>query len=385
MIPLLSLIVASWVAFEDQYSTAAPTAPVVSKQVLPALKSGVDWLLSQQSSDGGWHSETYGNMKGGVGNTALVLAALSQVPGELDPKVQAAFERGVNFLIANLDEHGLVRAPDHSADYPVYATALVLTALERRPHPGAHASRPRLCQGLLLAQRSTANGWPQDHPDSGGWGILGGADSRPDGTSPSNISVTAHVLAALSVTKTLTPTARTEALEFLARCQNLKDDTSNDGGFVFTPRRDDPLNKARVLRTEPRGLQAHSYRTATYDGVLSLLACGISRTDSRLKDSHAWLLRDEPAATGGTPENDVDWATLRKGLEYYEAAAAARLYQLTADPLLARKQKLQIESLLARQRTDGSWSSQYAWMREDDPLIATALMVSTLAQTFVVK
>ena len=48
-----------------------------------SIQRGIDWLLKQQSvDDRGWHSETYGAMRGGASSTSLVLYAASHLPAE---------------------------------------------------------------------------------------------------------------------------------------------------------------------------------------------------------------------------------------------------------------------------------------------------------------
>ncbi|MBX3439176.1 MAG: hypothetical protein KF861_16925, partial [Planctomycetaceae bacterium] len=98
-----------------------------------AIDRGISWLLQQQSDVGGWHSQTYGNMKAGVGITGLVLATLAESPAIHETRTKSAFRRGVNYLAAGRGPQELVCAPEGSIDYPVYATALLLTAISQMP------------------------------------------------------------------------------------------------------------------------------------------------------------------------------------------------------------------------------------------------------------
>src|SRR5438552_15497397 len=49
----------------------------------PALARAAQYLWSQQASDGGWHSNTYGLLRSGQSLTPFVLDALLQIPGKV--------------------------------------------------------------------------------------------------------------------------------------------------------------------------------------------------------------------------------------------------------------------------------------------------------------
>lgn len=343
------------------------------ENVEDAIKRGVRWLLQQQAEDGGWHSDTYGNMRGGAGNTALVLAALSQRNGERGTDTQAAYERGVRFLTTNLERQGFAQPPADIADYPVSATALLLTALSRRPVAVAKEIKPRLCSALRIAQRGSANGWREAHPDFGGWGLTVDRDVESDPANPSNLTATACALTALQSHEALTPAVRQDALKFLGRCQRQKSDDEDFGGFAFTVRAEDSLNKAGWRRTAGGLSEARPYPSTTCDGVIALLACGVAADDTRVTSAIAWLIRNATADSAVLPK-------FRKGLAFYEAQALAHVCRLTVQPQLHEVHRRHVEMLLAGQEANGSWSNSHAEMREDDPLIATAFAILALAK-----
>lgn len=382
-IPLFLLMSVSVAADESDVKRFIAQPDHEKVQLKSKLDRGVDWLLAQQAADGGWHSETYGNMQGGVGNTALVLSALACVhEASREPRTRD-FCRGVKFLTAHLSEDGLLSGTDGVPDYPVYATALLVTAVTRSADtPPARVPLSRLCDGLAKAQRNTVDGYSRDHPDFGGWGSLSNPHRGPYDEGPSNVSVTAHVLEALSVTKSLTPAARADALLFLNRCQNRDVEELEEGGFCFTFRLDDPLNKAGLFRTKSGGIRARSYRSATCDGLAGLLACDIARTDSRVVEAVSWLSRPALPTDNQVPaaEKEIAHPSFQSGLDFYTVAALMRVMERLDDPKLTELQSRVIQGLLHRQNEDGSWSNPCSAMREDDPLIATAFMVEALAK-----
>src|SRR5215813_8853958 len=97
-----------------------------------ALRHACKYLWSQQSSDGGWHSRTYGLLKSGQSLTPFVLNALLQAlePG-CSPSA-GAVDRALAFLKRNTNAEGAVGKMDPLLyDYPNYATALAAKALIR--------------------------------------------------------------------------------------------------------------------------------------------------------------------------------------------------------------------------------------------------------------
>ena len=104
-------------------------------RLLAATKRGLDWLMSQQSSDGAWHSETYGAMRGGAAVTALALYAAAHAPPPLCEDAKKDLRRGLEFLLPGIDKRGCVACPDGTLDYPTYASALTLIALKRLDLP----------------------------------------------------------------------------------------------------------------------------------------------------------------------------------------------------------------------------------------------------------
>jgi len=327
-----------------------------------AVERGADWLLKQQADDGGWHSATYGTMQSGVGNTALVLDALSRMPAEWRAEHAAEISRGVRFLLANLDDTGYLTAPRRSADFPTYATALLLTALDRLDSQEFLTEREQMRRYLREVQGSD--------PDShfGGWSQVGGELEDARSESNFNLSVTRHAMEALTGGEAARP-SRENAIKFVESCRNV-----DDGGFFFLPTADDPLNKAGVTDSGA----ARSYGTATADGILALLACQVPAEDERIQAALRWLEKN-PIVTK-VPDYGRRGSVVHAdtALCFYYFAALARVMERFPLSMLATHRETLSKEVTRLQQLDGSWSNPNKLMREDDPLIATAFALTAL-------
>ncbi len=334
--------------------------------------------MNQQDADGGWHSATYGQMRGGVGNTALVVYAVAQFPASMRSDHQPQFERAVRFLLANLD----VAEPErkqNAADYPTYATALLLSALTHTASEGWSSERSKLPEALQMSQQRADRGWARDDGGFGGWNQTGGGSGDAKRPGNTNVSVSCFALQALRAADALDQSAAADALVFLGHCQNFPSDGTGDGGFFFTPDVDDPLNKAGLLERADRPPTARSYGTTTADGLCALVACEVPKDDPRVLAALAWLERhDSVAVVPGFLEDDPETSSAAEGLRFYYYAALARaIRQFPDSPIAGRKSAL-LKTLIEQQHADGSWRNPNTLMREDDPLIATALAVTAI-------
>jgi hypothetical protein len=145
-----------------------------------------------------------------------------------------------------------------------------------------------------------------------------------------------------------------------------------DGGFYFSPIALS-ANKGHFDKERPHW---RSYATATCDGLLSLLALGDDRTDARIQAAARWLAKhpdlDYPQ---GVPRDQPEpW-----GAAIYHYAVRAQVYDAINWP---GEWRAQLRSLIAaRQNADGSFINRDSHlMKEDDPLLCTALAVTALTR-----
>lgn len=303
------------------------------------------YLWNLQAEDGGWHSQTYGLLRSGQSLTGFVLDALLRVPKTI-PK--GGVERALTFIQNHVSADGSVGRKDPTVDdYPTYATACSILAMARANRPGWQERAAPMVGYLRAIQYTEENRWGQKDPAYGGWGIGGERRIAPH-AGHIDLSMTRHAMQALAVfdPKDL---ALWKARFFVNRCWNA------DGGFFFSTVVED-ANKAG--RTE-NGFR--SYGTATADGLLARKAAGPGDDDCFGRAAQ-WL-QENHRLDGPGGFTDERW---RKGLLFYYAAASAEA--------LGRP----YESLLASQRSDGSWANPESLVKEDDPLIATAFAIKAL-------
>jgi len=300
-----------------------------------ALSRAARWLWSEQADDGGWHSKTYGLLRSGQSLTPFVLDALLSVPHEA-----ALVDKAFDFLKRNFNTEPV--------DYPNYAAGLAVRVAGRLKR-----NVPEWITYLRSQQFTEENGWTRSDPAYGAWG-MGGDRRRPPEPGHVDLAMTRYVLeglAAAGVSSSDPAMKKTQV--YLDRCQNA------DGGFFFSTVNLD-TNKAGDA-----GGKYRSYGTTTCDGLLALLAAGVSPNDPRIVRAHAWLKKNhlEERAPGFDFEPArMGWSD---GLRFYYAAAVTR-----AMP--------ELPVILPPQQPDGSFSNANNLVKEDDPLVATAFALRVL-------
>lgn len=347
----------------------------MNEEARRSLSRGVDYLTAQQGADGGWHSQTYGQLKDGAAITTLILDALGHLNAAQQQHL-VAIKKAFAFLDQGFAKQGTIASPDGSLDFPTYAAALYLTG-KRRLSLSIDGDKKRLLLTYLLeAQVVEARGFKPDSPSYGGWDFLGKNDAQAI-TTGTNISVVRYVLEALAQEAGVggRESGVGKAIE-LARayvlcCQR------PDGGFVFTCEPMSLNNKAAFADenlAEPR-----PYGTATCDGILALVACNLKPDDEHVQKAVTWLVKRSalelvPGFEGLPPE--AGW---QRGLRYYYFSGLARVLPLfPASEIVPRREAL-VKHIVGLQTKDGSWVNESDRMRENDPLIATALAVTALA------
>ncbi len=229
----------------------------------PALTRAAEYLWSQQSEDGGWHSHTYGLLRSGQSLTGFVLEALLEVPTDVYPLPAAKVDRAAAFIRRNMTPDGAVGMMDPSIpDYPNYSTALAVSALCRARRPGWERHIEPMLRYLRSQQFTEQNGWRREDPAYGAWG-MGGVPRTPPNTGHVDLSITRHVLDALRAAGVpVSDPAFGRARVFVERCQN----AGADGGFFFS------TTEYEINKAGHDGKRFRSYGTTTADGILALLA-----------------------------------------------------------------------------------------------------------------
>jgi hypothetical protein len=324
------------------------------------------YLWSRQAPDGGWHSDVYTLLRSGQALTPFVLHALLAVPEEECPRPENGVAKALSFLRrhARAADGALGLSDPDLLEYPNYATAYALLCLVQCGDPGDRNLVARMRSYLVRQQYREENGYPPEAPAHGGWGFGG---ERPRG-QPGHMDLahTRRVLEALRAAGCDDAGVYERALLFLARtqrqagsAQHAPDAPTFDGGFYFSP----------VVLDANKGAGLGSYATATCDGLLALLAAGVPEDDARVHAARAWLLRHDDLAhpAGIRTDAPLAWGP---HLAYYHLAVRAEAKAAPPGRIA--------EMLHPRQRADGSFKNPHHLMKEDDPLVCTALALIAL-------
>lgn len=307
------------------------------------------WLTSQQSEDGAWRAATYGAFRDGRALTPMVLRALAGSIEAVDACGKAA--AWVTAQGAALFE-----------EYPVHHSASILEAA-------------KACEDLtvpvVLAKRKLLE---LQCPRTGGWSYSLVAPPATGDLPPmqqANLAATAMALDGLKAAGHVDPALFARALAFVKGCQNFGtgEDAFDDGGFFQMP--DDPArNKAGSAGKDGRGVVRYlSYASATADGLRAMLNAGEPADSPRVKAAVKWLGGFTWSAEGGK-HAPAD-------LCYYTARSLRRTMDVCPE---LKKVCERIRPLVeAAQGKDASWRNPAGEMREDCPVVATALAVEALA------
>lgn len=375
---------------------AQETADLVDRIDTALAKSG-KYLISKQSPDGAWRSETYGAFKDGPSLTPIVLSSLFFQP-QAGPEAKSVYRAGVNYLLGLIGEDGSINPGPQGLLFPVLTSASasrVVVLLDKdEPHRRAQAAWLAYLRERQLVEPL---GWNPADPEYGGWGFSLSLPRKPPESSlkgnfvESNLVATIFGIAALRSAKIpADDPVFTRILVFVQRCQNYPaglgsaDSPLDDGGFFFIP--DDPgQNKAGEAGVDRSGRRRfYSYGTMTADGLRALIRCGLPADQPRVQAARSWLERNF-SVTDNPGRFAPDREVLRNATYYYWCWAVAHAFQglglheiQTPTGKLVWGQAL-AEELMKRQRPDGSWLNHFTDAKEDDPLLSTSWAASALA------
>jgi squalene-hopene/tetraprenyl-beta-curcumene cyclase len=287
---------------------------------------------------------------------------------------------------------GSIKEGEFGLSYPVYTAAGAVLILSSPGNAQYRSARDAWLGYLSKRQLTETLGWQRGDREYGGWGYSLGLPRKPaqQALTESNLSATAFALQALRAANCPPDDpAYRKALGFVERCQNFernpkrREPAFDDGGFFFIY--DDPArNKAGLAGTDRRGrIRYFSYGSATADGLRSLIACGLPSDHPRVVAAHRWLETNWSAAQH-PGRFATDRENVRPAVYFYYAYSVAEALRAGAGPKL-RTGSAEVEwagaladQLIRRQRKDGSWCNQATFVREDDPVTATALAMSAL-------
>jgi squalene-hopene/tetraprenyl-beta-curcumene cyclase len=363
-----------------------------------ALGRAARYIVSKQSADGSWRSETYGCLRDDPALTPYIMSGLFFLTqgGE---ETKRAFRQGVEYLCGKVGKDGKIDTGPQGMNFPVHTAASASRVVVLH----SKAERYRRAQQAWLSivmqrQLNESLGWEPSDPEYGGWGFSLKPPRKPEPGElrpifcESNLSATIFAVGAMRSGR-ISPTAPAfkAALVFVKRCQNFNDRQEDrdphfdDGGFFFIP--GDPVqNKAGVAGQDRFGkTRFHSYGSMTADGIRALLQCGLSRDHPRIRAATKWLETHFDVAAHPGGGFTADRQVLREATYYYYVWALAhtlarlRIREVETGEGRVKWAETLAAELIDRQKPDGTWCNRYTDAKEDDPLVSTPWAAAALS------
>lgn len=336
------------------------------KQTWDAVaQKAAKYLQDSQDKNGGWSTDKTPGVSG------VVLTGLLRT-GQTTPQdpVGAKALKYIESLV-NPEKKHIAGKGDVKVQLQNYVTSInVMALVEAKQGDKYKAIIGDAVEFLKKLQWDEDEGKTEKDPYYGGAGY--DSKSRPD---LSNTQMFLDALKAAGVGAD--DPAMKKALVFVNRCQNLKGEKQdqpwakliNDGSFIYTPASggvtkvvDKPLDNGALP----------GYGSMTYAGIKSMIYCGVSKDDERVKKAYEWIQKHYSVDENpGMPEVRGKW-----GLYYYYNTMAKTLDTLGIDYVVDDKgvkhdwRKDITLALAKRQRPDGGFTNSAAnWMEADENLV----------------
>jgi squalene-hopene/tetraprenyl-beta-curcumene cyclase len=350
---------------------AAGTIPEsLAHEVNAAIDRGLDWLAANQKEDGSWSKSDFPAL------TALPLWAFTATE---HAQRKAAVEKAVKFILGCVQENGGIYRDVKGVKgggLSNYNTAICMTAL--------HATGDQSLTKTILAARRFLAGSQHFGDDvyKGGFGY-----DRDTGRAYTDLMNTYYTVEAMSRTAGVEdqrPKGEkradidwTETVKYIERMQNKPESgDENAGGFYYNP--SDP--KAGASTNAAGVVVFRSYGSITYAGMLALIYAGVTRDDVRVKSALDWSTKhwslDENPGMG------------QQGVYFFynilsKALAAARCDSITRNDGSMLNWRIEMANkLVSLQKTDpngrGYWENPTGRYWENDPVLTTAYCLLAL-------
>ena len=330
------------------------------------------YLKKTQGDDGSWSG------KESPGVTGIVLTGVFTTGklGAKDPMV----EKGLKYIESLINpKAGHIAGKDPKVQLQNYVTCinvLALTAADRDSYKVVVKDAAKFLKGL---QWDDSKGKDKEDDFYGGAGY--DSHNRPD---LSNTQFFLDALVAAGVPKD--DPAFQKALIFVSRCQNMKGEKNDrpwaskidDGSFIYSPAAG---GSTKVVDKPEADGSLPGYGSMTYAGIKSLIYCGVSKDDSRIKKAYAWIQKHYTVDHNpGMPKGREHW-----GLYYYYHTMAKCLDVLGYDEVVDAEGKhhdwrADITGALGKlQQENGSWKNDTDHWMEADPNVVTGYALMALA------
>ena len=338
----------------------APAAALATKSVdaktigdaRKAVDKGITFLRSKQAENG-----SYGNH---VGLTSMALVAMAESHRAYRVEDGPFVRLAADWLVAQQRADGAITGDAT----PAYNTSLAIMALQALD-PVKFKAQIEAGQRFLVKDQTDED--KKYLPTDKYYGGIGyGGDERPD---LSNLQLAVEALRKTGYDPTSDVWKKAET--FLSRCQNRSESndqpwSGNDGGFVYEP-------------GDSKAGGTKSYAGMTFAGLKSLIFAQVKKDDPRVKAAFDWIRAHYTFA-----ENP---GLGQQGLWYYLHAASRALLAANATTIVPAaggaprnwRDDL-VDTVLALQRTDGSWVNTADRWQEGKPELVTAYAVLALEE-----
>lgn len=337
-----------------------------------SVDKAISYLRKNQAEDGSWSS------KSSPGITGIIITGLLKtgtIPAD-DPMIA----KGLKYIEGLINtKSGHIAGLDPRVQLQNYVTSVNVMALSAANKDSYKAVVGNAAKFLKQLQWDESEGKNPKDDYYGGAGY--DSKSRPD---LSNTAFYLDALVAAGVAKD--DPAFKKAMIFVSRCQNLKSENNdqpwagkiNDGSFIYSAAEGGGVRNADGPEKDG---SMPGYASMTYAGIKSMIYCGVSKNDPRVKKAYEWVSNNYSLESNpGMPPQRAAW-----GLFYYYNTMAKALSALEIEDVKDSKGvshiwKSELSLTLAKkQSADGSWSNpQDRWM-EGDPNLVTGFALMALS------
>lgn len=365
---VLCLVVGTHVLAFEKPPAEARLPDELRSRVQQSIDRALAFLRSAQGKDGGWTEQF------GPAVTAIVAEGFVQDRnhGPDHSVVKRALTHVARF---EQSDGGIYEQKQNLANYQ---TSVVLSFLASLP---GGEQKPRIARAQAFLTKLQFDDGEKVEKSNTWYGGAGYNETkRPD---LSNTQMMIQALHDSGLPKDDPVYQR--ALVFISRCQmnsatNDQEFSSeySDGGFIYTAAEG---GESKASEDGGEGVTAlRSYGSMTYAGFKSMLHCGLTRDDPRVKAAHEWIRRHYTLDSNpGMPGSRA-----RQGLYYYYHVFA-RALEAYGEPVVIdtrnEPHNWRIDlcrKVLSLQRSDGSWVNEADRWLEGDPNYVTGLTVQTL-------
>lgn len=364
VIPICTLLLASLIPAQETLDS--------KKQWNDSVDKAIRFLRTSQAEDGSWSA------KSSPGITGIVITGLLRT-GKVTPD-DPMVDKGLKYIESLINTRsGHIAGQDPKVQLQNYVTSvnvMALAAAKRDSYKAVIADASKFLRQLQ---------WDEGEGKNGKDDYFGGAGydskSRPD---LSNTAFFLDALVAAGVPKD--DPAFKKALVFVSRCQNIKGETNdqpwaakiNDGSFIYSAAAGGSVRNADSPNADG---SMPGYASMTYAGIKSMIYCGVSRDDPRVKKAFEWVSANYSLESNpGMPPQRAQW-----GLFYYYNTLAKALTAMEVTEVKDSKgvvhnwRRELISAMAKKQSPDGSWTNPMDRWMEGDPNLVTGFALMALS------